>query len=61
MMDKHSAAGGPARGAIPSNLEEEILRLKREMNAVILAHYYQEDDIQDIADIIAVPCYRESS
>ncbi len=37
---------------IPSNLEEEILRLKREMNAVILAHYYQDDDIQDIADII---------
>lgn len=39
-------------GAIPSNLEEEILRLKREMNAVILAHYYQDDDIQDIADIV---------
>lgn len=37
---------------IPPNLEEEILRLKREMNAVILAHYYQDDDIQDIADII---------
>ncbi|OYW13617.1 MAG: quinolinate synthase [Rhodospirillales bacterium 12-54-5] len=36
----------------PSNLEDEILRLKREMNAVILAHYYQDDDIQDIADII---------
>lgn len=41
-----------ARGGIPVNLEEEILRLKREMNAVILAHYYQEDEIQDIADII---------
>ena len=39
-------------GHIPSNLEEEILRLKHEMNAVILAHYYQDDDIQDIADII---------
>ncbi len=37
---------------IPPNLEEEILRLKREMNAVILAHYYQDDEIQDIADII---------
>ena len=37
---------------IPSNLEEEILRLKREMNAIILAHYYQEDDLQDIADVI---------
>lgn len=40
------------RPSIPSNLEEEILRLKKEMNAVILAHYYQDDDIQDIADII---------
>jgi quinolinate synthase len=42
----------PNASAIPSNLEEEILRLKHDMNAVILAHYYQEDDIQDIADII---------
>jgi quinolinate synthase len=40
------------QATIPSNLEEEILRLKREMNAVILAHYYQDSDIQDIADII---------
>lgn len=32
--------------------ENEIRRLKTEMNAVILAHYYQEDDIQDIADVI---------
>src|SRR5580704_6124930 len=30
--------------------EAEIRRLRKEMNAVILAHYYQEDDIQDIAD-----------
>jgi len=36
--------------AVPHDLEAEILRLKREMNAVILAHYYQEDDIQDLAD-----------
>ncbi len=34
------------------DLFSEITRLKREMNAVILAHYYQEPDIQDIADVI---------
>ena len=32
-------------------LKEEILRLKKDKNAVILAHYYQIDDIQQIADI----------
>ncbi len=31
---------------------DEIARLKREKNAVIMAHYYQQNDIQDIADVI---------
>ncbi len=31
-------------------LEDEIRRLKRERNAVLLAHYYQESEIQDLAD-----------
>ena len=34
------------------DLFAEIARLRRELNAVILAHYYQEPDIQDIADVI---------
>jgi len=32
------------------DLEAEIVRLKGEMNATILAHYYQDADIQDLAD-----------
>lgn len=34
------------------DLRAEIERLKKEKNAIILAHYYQESDIQDIADYI---------
>ena len=34
------------------DLESEIKRLKTQMNAVILAHYYQESEIQDLADFV---------
>lgn len=51
------------KGFIPAqipeglDLKEEILRLKEERNAVLLAHYYQEDDIQDLADFLGDSLY----
>ncbi|MEL7520574.1 MAG: quinolinate synthase NadA, partial [Cyanobacteria bacterium J06553_1] len=38
--------------ALPKDLFGAIEQLKKELNAVVLAHYYQEPDIQDIADYI---------
>ena len=35
-----------------ARLKEEIKRLKKEKNALIMAHYYQRDEIQEIADFI---------
>ncbi|MFO0552539.1 MAG: quinolinate synthase NadA [Polyangiaceae bacterium] len=37
---------------LPTDLEKAILDLKRERNAVVLAHYYQEGEIQDLADFL---------
>ncbi len=45
-------SAAPARQTFPADLEDEILRLKEERNAVLLAHYYQESEIQDLADVV---------
>jgi len=52
-MDRHLPVLGTSpepTGLSDDELEAEIKRLKRERNAVILAHYYQESDLQDLAD-----------
>jgi quinolinate synthase len=42
----------PRVGLDDAELEAAIRRLKQERNAVILAHYYQESEIQDLADFV---------
>jgi quinolinate synthase len=45
-------AAQPIPPEFPRDLEAEIVRLKRERNAVLLAHYYQDDEVQDLADFV---------
>ncbi|MEB3295415.1 MAG: quinolinate synthase NadA [Synechococcales bacterium] len=37
---------------MPTDLFAAIAELKRDLNAIILAHYYQDPDIQDVADYL---------
>src|SRR5262245_34634244 len=53
MVDKLPVVGNSAPLDMDdAELEEGIRRLKAERNAVILAHYYQESEIQDLADFV---------
>ncbi|WP_188055785.1 quinolinate synthase NadA [Sphingosinithalassobacter sp. CS137] len=48
-MDAREGIGGTLAGL---DLRAEIDRLRKERNAVILAHYYQKPELQDIADFV---------
>ncbi len=48
MKSKTSAPADPHK----QQLADEIARLKKEKNAVIMAHYYQRDEIKEVADFI---------
>jgi quinolinate synthase len=47
-----ASGNGALPGAFPEDLEEAILELKRERNAVLLSHFYQESEVQDVADFV---------
>jgi quinolinate synthase len=49
MRDNHTTT---APVALPNDLENAITALKHDLNAVILAHYYQDSEIQDLADMV---------
>lgn len=49
MMDARNGIGGSLAGI---DLRAEIERLRKERNAVILAHYYQKPELQDLADFV---------
>ena len=42
----------PDPSTLPLDLEGSIKKLKNELNAIILAHFYQDSEIQDLADVV---------
>jgi quinolinate synthase len=52
MAPSHPLLPSSPTPGLPDALEEGILELKRERNAVLLAHYYQHDEVQDLADFV---------
>jgi len=51
-MFENSIQKQSSQADIPFDLQDAIVRLKKDLNAVILSHYYQESEIQDIADFV---------
>jgi quinolinate synthase len=49
MSERHSDL---TQQAIPTDIEAAIRELKEERRAIILAHFYQESEVQDIADFV---------
>ena len=52
METLHPIGKSPPLAQIPADLDGAIRRLKRERNAVLLAHFYQESELQDLADVV---------
>ena len=52
--DKLLQIGSPIDIDVAADLFDAIESLKQERNAIVLAHYYQEPDMQDIADFVRI-------
>src|SRR5882724_6462841 len=51
-MESHLTGGGFSHMLTLTSITEEILDLKQDRRAVILAHHYQDAEIQDLADAV---------
>ena len=54
MVDNNWKAAGYVTEPVPkgTDMKAEIRRMCKEKNAVIMAHYYTQGEIQDIADFV---------